>query len=213
MNLLAHALLAYAFLPDSEGGETCGSIMADYFSGQRLEEYPEAVARGIVHHRRVDAFTDAHPAFIAARAEVSEGAPPHSGGVLVDLFWDNVLGSGWDEFGRPLCGLGLGGFTRSVYLRLERSRAHRSPAFAKAAPWLIQGDWLGAYARFEGIEAALRGLASRLPHGAPLAGCARILAERRPAIEVRFRAFWPDLVAFAEAAARPAALESGPDRG
>jgi acyl carrier protein phosphodiesterase len=202
MNLLAHALLAYAFLPDTEGGETCGSIMADYFSGQRLEDYPEAIARGIVHHRKVDAFTDAHPAFLAARAAVSDGAPPHSGGILVDLFWDNVLGSAWEEFGRPLCGTDLRAFARSVYRRLELSRAHRSPLFSGVAPWIIDGDWLCAYASVEGIDRALRGLASRLPHGAPLAGCAHILTERRRALESGFRAFWPDLVAFAERAGR-----------
>jgi acyl carrier protein phosphodiesterase len=200
MNLLAHALLAHAFLPDSEGMETCGAIMADYFSGQKLSDYPEAVGRGIVHHRGIDAFTDSHPEFVLSRVLLAAEAPPHASGILVDLFWDNILGSRWEEFGRPLCGTDLASFSRSAYARLERSRAWRSPLFARVAPWIISMDWFGAYANEEGIDRALRGLASRLPHGGPLADCARLLGLHREAMEARFRAFWPELVAFAREA-------------
>jgi acyl carrier protein phosphodiesterase len=201
MNLLAHALLAHEFLPDSEGMETCGAVMADYFSGERLSDYPDAVARGIIHHRRIDAFTDSHPEFAAARALLSPEAPPHSSGILVDLFWDNILGSRWEEFGQPLCGMDLAAFTRSAYERLERSRASRSPLFARVAPWIISMDWLGAYASEAGIDRALRGLASRLPHGGPLADCAWLMGIHGEALEARFRIFWPELVEFASGAA------------
>jgi acyl carrier protein phosphodiesterase len=187
MNLLAHAILAYAFLPDTAGQETCGSIMADYFSGQKLEKYPPAVARGIVHHREIDAYTG--------------DAPPHSGGILVDLFWDNVLASNWEEFGRPLCDMDLGGFSRTVYRRLERSRAHHSPLFARVAPWIASMDWFAAYADVMGIDRALRGIASRLPHGDLLADCARLLPLHRENLETHFRSFWPDMRAFAKIAA------------
>jgi acyl carrier protein phosphodiesterase len=201
MNLLAHALLAHAFLPDSGGMETCGAIMADYFSGEKLSDYPEAVGRGIVHHRRIDAFTDSHPEFALSRALLASEAPPHSSGILVDLFWDNILGSRWEEFGKPLCGTDLSAFSRSAYERLGRSRAFRSPMFSRVAPWIISMDWLGAYASEKGIDRALRGLASRLPHGGPLAGCARLMGIHRAALEERFRAFWPELVEFAACAA------------
>jgi acyl carrier protein phosphodiesterase len=201
MNLLAHAILAYAFLPDTAGQETCGSIMADYFSGQRLEKYPLAIARGIVHHREIDAYTDGHPDFLAARADVSADAPPHSGGILVDLFWDNVLASNWEEFGHPLCDMDLVGFSRTVYQRLERSRAHHSPLFARVAPWIASMDWFAAYADVMGIDRALRGIASRLPHGDLLADCARLLPLHRGSIERHFRSFWPDIRVFAKIAA------------
>lgn len=198
MNLLAHALLAHAFLPDTDGQETCGAIMADFFTGQKTQDYPPAVARGILHHRGVDAFTDAHPAFLRTRDAISAEAPPHAGGILVDLFWDKVLGSHWESFGEPLCGMGLEDFSRSVYSRLEKSAPHRSPLFARVAPWIISMDWLGAYATREGIDRSLRGIASRLPHGQALADRACILDSHEAVLENGFRAFWPELLEYAE---------------
>lgn len=210
MNLLAHALLAYAFLPDSEGKETCGAIMADYFLGQRTEDYPQAVARGIVHHRRVDAFTDSHPAFLKARETLFAEAPPHSGGILVDLFWDNLLASNWDEFGATVCGMDLENFSREIYRRLEQSKSTRSPVFAEVAPWIISMDWFGAYANEDGIDRTLRALSSRLPHGKPLADCARLLRPNKPILERELRLFWPELLVFAEKAAHDAIARGAP---
>ncbi len=200
MNLLAHALLAYAFLPDTNGLETTGAIMADYFSGEAAEDYPEGMALGIAHHRRIDAFTDTHAAFAAARESLGADAPPHSSGILVDLFWDNVLASGWDSYGRPLCAAGLADFSKAVYARIEEARAHWSPQFERVAPWIISMDWLGSYAFPENVDRALRGLASRLPHGAPLAECGRLLPVHRASLEEAFRAFWPEAIAFARSA-------------
>jgi acyl carrier protein phosphodiesterase len=201
MNLLAHALLAYAYLPDTDGQETSGAIMADYFSGQRPGDYPPAVAAGILHHRSVDAFTDSHPRFISSRDVLAPKAPPHAASILVDLFWDNILGTDWEEYGRPLCGFDLPSFARSVYGRLERSAKHRSPLFARVAPWIISMDWLSAYASQEGIDRALQGLSARLPHGAPLAGCGRLLPLHRFSLERDFRAFWPEVAEHARKAA------------
>ncbi|GEM_PF-669902 len=217
MNLLAHALLAYAFLPDTRGLETTGAIMADYFSGERTADYPDAMALGIAHHRRIDAFTDSHAAFASAREALGDGAPPHSGGILVDLFWDNVLASGWERFGEPLCGMGLADFTKAVYARMEEARPHWSPSFARAAPWIVSMDWLGSYALPENVERALRGLAFRLPHGAPLAECGRLLLVHRESLEEAFRRFWPEAIAFAReagaSAATPAPRPSRAARG
>jgi acyl carrier protein phosphodiesterase len=196
MNLLAHALLASAFLPDTGGGEVCGSIMADYFRGERLEDYTDSLVRGILQHRAVDAFTDSHRAFLACRDELASDAPPHAAAILVDLFWDNILGSEWDEFGRPLCGQGLGDFAAGVYRKLESAKAFYSRQFARIAPWLISMDWLSAYARVEGIERVIDGLARRLPHGMRLAGSAKLLESHRQGLEGGLRVFWPDILTF-----------------
>jgi len=196
VNLLAHALVAYATLPDTEGQECAGSLMADYFTGQSLDDYPAGVRAGIEQHRAVDAFTDGHPAFASCRRAISEaGAPRFTSGILADVFWDHVLASDWETHGAPLCGLGLESFCSVVYERLGRAKAWHSPGFARAYPWLVGGSWLSSYARLDGIGRTLAGISSRMSGHVRLEECVAILRRLDAPLRAGFSAFWPELLA------------------
>jgi acyl carrier protein phosphodiesterase len=197
MNLLAHALIAHASLPEDGGLTLTGAVMADFFGGQRLEAYPAALARGIRQHRAVDDFTDRHAAFrgLCARLD-SGGAPRLTAGILLDLFWDYVLGSRWEEFGAPRCGLELAAFCALANRQLERTAAHHSPVFRRVLPWLTGENWLAAYATRGGIAATLQGLSRRLTEGAALVGCERFLDSHGGELAAGFAAFWPELWGF-----------------
>ena len=59
MNFLAHIYLS------GEGDEllSIGNFIADTVRGKEYLQYPEAMPRGILLHRRIDTFTDAHAIF------------------------------------------------------------------------------------------------------------------------------------------------------
>ena len=63
MNFLAHAWLARGGSDDF----LWGNLIADGVKGSDLSSWPAEVASGIRHHRRVDAFVDAHPVVVAIR--------------------------------------------------------------------------------------------------------------------------------------------------
>ncbi len=63
MNFLAHAWLARA----GSDAFLYGNLIADGVKGSDLSAWPQDVALGIRHHRRVDAFVDAHPTVLSAR--------------------------------------------------------------------------------------------------------------------------------------------------
>ena len=197
MNLLAHALLAYATLPD-ESGETCtGALMADYFSGQRVEAYPAGIRIGIGQHRAIDAFTDGHPAFAACRnAIAAAGAPRFTAGILTDIFWDHALASEWSIRGLSLCGLELEPFCDRVYAMLDATKSCQSPGFAEAVEWMTERRWLSSYASLDGIERTLRGLSGRMSGRPDLAAGVAILVAEDRLIRSTFSAFWPELVDF-----------------
>lgn len=199
MNLLAHALLACSTLDDTTGQECTGALMADYFTGQDLRAYPPGIRTGIRQHRDIDAFTDHHPGFMDyRRAIAAAGAPRFTSGILADIFWDHVLASEWENWGKPLCGQDLEPFCAGVYARLGQSREHHSPGFAKAYPWIVGMSWLSCYARRDGIERTLMGLAGRMSDAWVLEGCIRIMDELDCPMRQGFSAFWPELVGFAQ---------------
>jgi len=205
MNLLAHALVARATLPDREGQTCSGALMADYFTGERLEDYPEGLRLGIAQHRAVDAFTDAHPAFIRTRRTLAaSGAPRFTAGILTDIFWDHVLASEWETYGLPLSSLGLEAFCASVYERLGRTRAHHSPAFARAYEWIVGLSWLARYADVEGVRLTLEGVQGRMSGRVDLAACVPLLEALRAELREGFADFWPELLDFSRAWAEEA---------
>lgn len=206
MNLLAHALLACSTLDNTDGQECTGALMADYFTGQNLLDYPLGIKTGILQHRAIDAFTDHHVVFREyRRAIAAAGAPRFTSGILADIFWDHVLGSEWDSWGKPLCGQDLEPFCNEVYARLGQTKECHSPSFAKAYPWIVGMSWLSSYAGREGIERTLMGLAGRMSGAWVLEGCIRIMDELDRPMRQSFARFWPELVAFAQDWASPGA--------
>ena len=67
MNFLAHLLLG-----SQSPEQALGSMLGDFVKGpvHRLE-LPKPVREGIVLHRRIDSFTDAHPLVLQSKARVS----------------------------------------------------------------------------------------------------------------------------------------------
>lgn len=204
MNLLAHALLACSTLDDTAGQECTGALMADYFTGQDLQAYPAGIQTGIRQHRDIDAFTDHHPTFNAYRMAIAAaGAPRFTSGILADIFWDHVLASEWDSWGKPLCGQDLEPFCADVYARLGQAKAYHSPGFAKAYPWIVGMSWLSSYAGRKGIERTLMGLSGRMSGTWVLEGCIRIMDELDSPMRQGFSVFWPELASFAHDWAMP----------
>lgn len=174
--------------------------MADYFTGEFLGDYPAGIRLGIGQHRAVDAYTDAHPAFVRTRRAIAAaGAPRFTAGILADIFWDHVLAVEWNGFGRPLSGLGLDEFCASVYERLERTRANHSPAFARAYGWIAGLSWLSRYRDIEGVRLTLEGVQGRMSGRVDLVPCAHMLESLRAELREGFAAFWPDLLGFSRA--------------
>lgn len=149
MNFLAHAWLA-------RGGSDnflFGNLIADGVKGPNLSAWPADVASGIRHHRRVDAFVDAHPVVAETLSRVPRGQR-RVAGIALDMVWDHFL-------------------ARKLGLHTERSvlvaRCYRvlesQPAPARLAtmmPLLVQQDWLHRYADFRFTCNAVAGIGRRL---------------------------------------------------
>ena len=186
MNFLAHLLLS----PPTADGRL-GGLLGDFVKGP-LEQagYPSSVVEGIRLHRRVDSFTDAHPAVCAARNLMSPGRRRFAG-ILVDVFFDHFLARRWERW-HPAP---LPRFAALVYGELARTPHPIPPRFAAMAPAMAAQDWLGTYADIDGIALTLERMSRRSCVAAPLAGGAAELMRAFEGFEHAFETFFPQVLA------------------
>jgi acyl carrier protein phosphodiesterase len=187
MNHLAHALLG----ADNDD-LMFGSLIADFVRGGIDSTLPTGVRNGIVLHRAVDVFTDAHPHVAAARALFD---PPHRryAGILLDIWFDHLLARDWTIYGED----SLPAFSRRMQRLLDARSAERPPRMRDFARYMQAHDLPLRYLDLDMIERVLHGVAQRLSRANPLADGLPELQARAAPLDQHFAAFFPDLVAYA----------------
>ena len=92
MNYLAHAYLSFGD-PDI----LAGNMISDFVKGKKKFEYPDRVQMGITLHRKIDEYTDAHPATHQAIKFLKDAAGPYAG-AFVDIVYDHFLANAFYAF-------------------------------------------------------------------------------------------------------------------
>ncbi|WP_089725999.1 acyl carrier protein phosphodiesterase [Modicisalibacter muralis] len=177
MNFLAHAWLA-------RGGNDAflyGNLIADGVKGPHLSDWPADVARGIRHHRLVDATIDSHPVLLAARARAPREGRRYAG-IALDILWDHFIA-------RQHADTAL---VRRCYRVLEAQPAPQR--LVSMIPALIDEDWLTGYADFGFTCQAVAGVGQRLSGPNRLAALVPWLEDDYAALERDFHRLWPDLL-------------------
>jgi len=82
MNFLAHI-----YLSGDNDFIKIGNFMADGIRGNDHLHFPEEVKKGIILHRHIDTFTDAHPTYRKSKHRLHEKYG-HYAGVIMDILYD-----------------------------------------------------------------------------------------------------------------------------
>jgi acyl carrier protein phosphodiesterase len=187
MNYLAHLYLA-----DANGGSLIGQLLGDFVKGAPGRRYSKAVLKSILFHRRIDSFTDAHPATKASRHRISTRRRRFAG-VIVDLCYDHFLALHWRQFSNEH----LGAFTRRVYAELRENALALPERLDRMLAHMAANDWLGQYIHLDRVGMALDRIAGRLTRGERFFGGIADVRANYTELEMDFHAFFPDLVDFA----------------
>ena len=192
MNYLAHAWLAR-----HSDDAILGALLGDFVFGQsNLPEWPPAVRAEIVRHRRIDQYTDAHPAVVTARGLFDAAGLRRYAGIVLDVYFDHCLARGWVRWNDTP----LQDFTTRVYRVLHAHRDELPTRLQAIAPRMAAHDWLGSYRERGNVDHAVRGIATRLSrNGDKLVACLEVLSSHEAAVDAAFETFFPDLI---ESAAR-----------
>ncbi len=188
MNHLAHFLLA-----DPTPASLVGNFLGDFVKGSDLTGFDEEIRAGILRHRKIDAFTDAHAVVRDAKRRFSPDRRRFAG-IILDVAYDHFLAKNWDRYGP----LSLETFTRQIYTALTQHR-HLLPHSVRAAlPAMIERDWLAAYRDLAATGHALDRIAGRLRRPNRFAGAGAEVLARYADLEAGFHTFFPELTAYAQ---------------
>ncbi|MGB3774600.1 MAG: DUF479 domain-containing protein, partial [Leeuwenhoekiella sp.] len=92
MNFLAHI-----YLSQYDEQVTIGNFIADGIKGSKYKQFPIPIQKGILLHRSIDAYTDAHH---LVRKSTKRLHPHyhHYSGIIVDIFYDHFLAKNWSSY-------------------------------------------------------------------------------------------------------------------
>lgn len=181
MNYLAHAYLSF-----NEPSVLVGNMISDFVKGSSKFGYPASIQKGMMLHREIDAFTDAHP----ATAKAKEFFRPHYrlySGPMVDIVYDHFLANDNHLFTDD----SLLHFTKDVYQILETEAIHLPAHFLHVLTYMKMENWLYHYRTQEGIQKSLRGLVRRASFIHDSTKAAEVFIHQYDGLKECYNAFFP----------------------
>ncbi|MCE9686799.1 ACP phosphodiesterase [Shewanella sp. AS16] len=184
MNFLAHLHLA-------DNSKTClASNLAGDFAKGNIEHFPKHLRQGIWLHRQIDQLTDGHE---LTRELV--GKFPKSltrvAPILMDLAFDHMLAKYWEEY-HPQS---LSDFCLKAYDALDAC-PDLPAALQQLTPRIRRENWLESYQHRQGLNQAIAGVSRRLSKPELFNGAAACIEKLDIEIEIAFRTFYPQLMAY-----------------
>jgi len=153
MNYLGHAYLSFG-----DAGLLTGNMIADHVKGKIvLEQYPAAIKNGMLLHRKIDSFCDAHPVIRSAKLLFREQYGLFSG-PIVDTLFDHFLANDPVIFPAKH---DLAAFAQKSYQQIAANSQYLPEKFAAYFPYMVEHDWLTGYRNVKSMERALHGLRRR----------------------------------------------------
>lgn len=183
MNYLAHI-----FLSGSDTAVRIGNFVGDAVKGSDYKQYPAGIQLGILLHRQIDSFSDAHPLVREAVALGRTSFGRYSG-VVTDILFDHFLAIHFREYSNRR----LNSFAYQFYGALLLNYRHLPPRFQGFLWHFILTNRLGCYASFKGIHRSLDIMAQYRGLQVQPDAAIDFLREHYRELDNLFRQFFPEL--------------------
>lgn len=154
MNFLAHI-----YLSGNNDMLKIGNFMADSIRGHHYLDYPDDIRKGILLHRYIDTFTDAHPIYRKSKHRLHEKYG-HYSGVIMDIVYDHYLAKNWSKYSNEK----LEDYATNFYKLLQDNCEILTDKIQKMMPSMIARNWLVSYASLDGLEMILFQMDYRTKH-------------------------------------------------
>jgi acyl carrier protein phosphodiesterase len=188
MNFLAHI-----YLSGNDEDVIIGNFIADGIKGKRYQKFSPSIAKGILLHRAIDTFTDAHPTVHQSTARLHKNYS-HYSGVIVDILYDHFLAKNWSKYSdQP-----LDEYVQDFYELLRKNFTILPARIQRMMPYMITDNWLLSYATVEGISKILAQMNVRTKGISKMNLAVVELEEYYDEFEAEFTSFFDELIAFSQ---------------
>ena len=188
MNFLAHIYLSFG---DDE--ITIGNFIADSIKANKYKHLPDRIQKGILLHREIDTYTDAHPIPRVSSKRLHQNYS-HYSRVIVDIFYDHFLAKNWKQYSDTPLEI----FVDKFYDLLEDNYTILPDGTKRMIPYMISDNWLLNYAQMDGISRVLSGMNRRTNNKSKMNFAILDLEKNYEAFEVEFTDFFNELVVFSK---------------
>ena len=188
MNYLAHI-----YLSRDHELISIGNFMADSIKGNKYKTYPTDLQKGILLHRQIDSFTDAHEIVRKSKRRLNDRYGLYRG-VVIDIFYDHFLAKNWKIYSD----IPLDIYTQNFYEDLTRHFEVLPEKVKYMSKYLIRDNWLLSYAKLEGIQKVLEGMNRRTKDLGKMDLAINDLEEHYVDFEKDFQEFFDELMLFTD---------------
>ena len=188
MNYLAHL-----FLADWTAESLIGNLAGDFVKGPIDDRFKPGIREGIQHHRKIDAFTDAH-ADASAFRRVLYPQYGHYARIISDVFFDHFLAVNFSDY----ADVTLDKFLARVFTLIDPHAAELPGMLRHVYPRMRDEGWLTSYRDVRGIHTAVTNMSRRLSRKPDFREAASYLTTHREEFELHFRRFFPKLVEYSD---------------
>ncbi|CAL2081239.1 Acyl carrier protein phosphodiesterase [Tenacibaculum sp. 190524A02b] len=148
--------MAHLYLSKNNKEIMIGNFIADHIKGNKFSHYSEGIQKGILLHRKIDTFTDAHEIVRKSKRRLHERYG-HYDGVIIDIFYDHFLAINWKRYSQ----IPLSIYVKSIYQLLENNFSILPEKTQHLLPYMIKYNWLYNYQFAKGIQEVLNGMNNR----------------------------------------------------
>jgi acyl carrier protein phosphodiesterase len=184
--------LAHLYLADKTDDSLIGNLLGDFVKGRPAEHYSDEIVAGILFHRKIDVFSDAHPIMRTSRGRIGRQMRRFSG-IIIDVCYDHFLARHWNRYSNQ----NLTVFVQYAYDVLQKNHFILPERLQRILPYMISEDWLGRYIEIKTVGVTLDRITRRLTRGEQFKGAIVEVEKNYADLESDFLNFFPDLVDYA----------------
>lgn len=188
MNFLAHI-----YLSGDNDFIKIGNFMADSLHGRKPETFPEDIKNGILLHRAIDTFTDAHPVFRQGTKRLHPSYH-HYAGVIMDIYYDHFLARNWKKYSD----MPLTEYAKQFYNLLHHNMDLLTEKTKNIIPYMVQHNWLVNYGTIQGIGRTLTQMDRRSKNKSGMQYATKDLLDNYTVFETEFTLFFDEAIVFAQ---------------
>ena len=188
MNFLAHIHLS---------GENefikIGNFMADGVRGKQYDNFPSEIQKGILLHRAIDTYTDAHPLFRQSTKKL-HSRYHHYAGVIVDMYYDHFLAKNWSDYHPESLAI----YSEKFYQSLLENHSILTSKTQHLLPYMVEYNWLVNYQSVPGLERILSQMDRRTKNQSLMRFATEELVAHYDEFEAEFSLFYKEVQLFSK---------------